>query len=269
WIEKFEEDYFTRRSRTPKTETTWKKHYRAIFRRLPQERELTPQILLDAVTATKADTASRKQACIVTGALGKFAQIEFDPKPYRGSYSPKRAKPRDLPDDNTIAEWFYKIQNPSWRWVYGILACYGLRPHEVFHIDPDSLQEEPGILTLKDGKTGGRRIWPCYPEWWREFGLGTIQLPAVHGRANSELGERVTQYLRRNARLPFVPYALRHCWAIRTLEFGLDLSLASQQMGHSVQVHTDLYHHWISDRHHQRAFELLMSREDRPQPPAL
>ncbi|MGK7913297.1 MAG: hypothetical protein AB4050_17730 [Synechococcus sp.] len=96
-----------------------------------------------------------------------------------------------------------------------------------------------------------------------------MQLPPVNGKTNADYGEQVTQYLRRNAKLPFVPYSLRHCWAVRTLEFGLDLSLAAQQMGHSVQVHTDLYHHWISDRHHQRAFELLMERENRPVCPSV
>ena len=57
------------------------------------------------------------------------------------------------------------------------------------------------------------------------------------------------------------------CWAIRTLEFGLDISLAAQQMGHSAQVHSELYHHWISERHHQRAFELMMHRSERPDAP--
>lgn len=91
--------------------------------------------------------------------------------------------------------------------------------------------------------------------------------PEVTARNNSDFGERLSHYFRRWAKLPFPPYNLRHCWAVRTLEFGLDVSLAAAQMGHSVQVHTELYHHWISDRHHQRAFDLLMGREDRPAPP--
>ncbi|MGK7913298.1 MAG: hypothetical protein AB4050_17735 [Synechococcus sp.] len=116
--------------------------------------ELTAQMLRELVIATRLDSASRKQACIVTGALGKFARLDFDPKPYRGKYSPKKVKPRELPDDATIAECFYKIRNPGWRWVHGVMACYGLRPHEAFHVEPESLREEPGILTLRDGKTG-------------------------------------------------------------------------------------------------------------------
>jgi integrase len=123
-------------------------------------------------------------------------------------------------------------------------------------------------VTVTEGKTGRRRVWPCYPEWAEQFGIREMKLPAVTGRNNSELGERAARYFKR-AGLPFVLYDLRHCWAVRTLEFGLDLSLASQQMGHSAQVHTDTYHAWISERHHQRAYEAIMMRSDRPQPPSV
>lgn len=119
---------------------------------------------------------------------------------------------------------------------------------------------------MLDGKTGPRRVWPCYPEWYDEWHLWEIgQLPQVTGKDNSALGGRVTQALKRYGFRK--PYNLRHAWAVRTLEFGLDVSLVAAQMGHSVQVHTDVYHHWISDRHHQRAFEILMQRPDRPQSP--
>jgi integrase len=67
----------------------------------------------------------------------------------------------------------------------------------------------------------------------------------------------------------FTPYNLPHCWAIRTWEFGLDISLAAQQMGHSAKVDSELYHHWISQQHHQRAFELMSGKSDRPQVPTI
>jgi hypothetical protein len=53
------------------------------------------------------------------------------------------------------------------------------------------------------------------------------------------------------------------------MEFGLELTLAAQQMGHSLKVHTDVYHHWISEQHHQRAFDKLLARSDRPQAPQM
>jgi integrase len=63
------------------------------------------------------------------------------------------------------------------------------------------------------------------------------------------------------------PYNLRHAWAVRTIEFDIPVELAAQQMGHSVLVHNDTYHAWISDGVHQRAFDRALQRPDRPLPP--
>jgi hypothetical protein len=41
------------------------------------------------------------------------------------------------------------------------------------------------------------------------------------------------------------------------MRMGLNLTLAAQQLGHSVAIHTDLYHRWISEKTHQEAFEAL------------
>lgn len=201
---------------------------------------------------------------MVFGALARLAGIELDTKSMAGTYSPKRVKSRDLPDDRAIAEGFYKIDNAEWQWVYGMLATYGLRPHEVFHLAFESMP----ILDVLDGKTGARKVWPCYPEWVGQFDLAVPKVPTVTGRNNTELGARVSPIFSKYD-IPFVPYDLRHCWAVRTINFGLDISLAAQQMGHSAQVHTDLYHAWISERHHQRAYEAIMMRSDRPKAPLL
>lgn len=264
WISKFEQDYFSRRARSPKTETTWKKDYLAVFARLPGEEEITAELLTAAVLETAPDTRTRKRFCIALGALANFAQLGIDLKPLAGSYSPKQVTPRDLPDDRAIAEWFRKIPDLKWQWVYGMLATYGLRPHEIFHLSFDDMP----IVRVLDGKTGARTVWPCFPEWVHEFDLMTAKIPNVTGKDNSALGERGSRYFRRIG-IPFQPYDLRHAWAIRTLEFGLDISLAAQQMGHSVQVHSSTYHQWITHRHHQKAYELIMMRSDRPLPPKL
>jgi integrase len=67
--------------------------------------------------------------------------------------------------------------------------------------------------------------------------------------------------------IPFTPYDLRHAWAIRSMEFGLALELAAQQMGHSMAIHSQTYHKWISDRHHREAFARIMQKPDRIKPP--
>ena len=267
WVVKFEQHYFDRRARNPKSMTTWKSDYLAVLRRLPQDQVLTPQLLTAAILGTEPDSKTRKRFCMVLQALTKFAGIDFDARPLAGNYSPKRVTPRDLPEDKLIAQWEGKINNDSWRWVYGVIATFGLRPHEVFYLDTSDLEAGQYILRILDGKTGARRVWACYPEWVDLFDLRCPpKLPAVTGKNNSDLGHRCSQYFGRLS-LPFNLYDLRHCWAVRSLEFGLDVSLAAQQMGHSVQVHTNLYHHWISDRHHQKAFEALMMKSDRPLPP--
>jgi integrase len=280
-VQRFEEAYFQRRARTPKSETTWK-DYAKVFRVLPADQPVSEALLREMILATEPDTRTRQRFCTVLGSLATFAGLKLDTKPYKGNYSPKRVTPRNLPTDEEIAKWRDKLDHPAWQWAYGMMACYGLRNHEVFLVDPESLQEAPGIVTLLDdkavtsatgqvrelgGKTGGRRIWPCYPEWWESWQLAEVKMPQVTARNNSDFGERLSHYFRRWGGIPFKPYDLRHCWAVRTLEFGLDVSLAAAQMGHSVTVHTELYHHWISERHHQRAFELLMQRQGRPLPP--
>ncbi len=265
WIEEFEAYYFTCRARTPKSETTWMGDYAKVFKTLPKDQRLSPEILTAAVMSTKPDSRTRKRYCIALGALAKFAGLTVDLKAFSGVYSSKLAQPRDLPDDATITAQFDLISSPCWRWAYGMLAAYGLRPHELFHLDHARLQSS-GVAQVLDGKTGARLVFPYYPEWVESWDLKSIQVPKVTGSSNTELGSRVTQAFRRLG-AGFPAYSLRHCWAIRTLEFGLDLSLAAQQMGHSVGVHTDLYHRWISERRQEKAFEALLQRTDRPKPP--
>lgn len=266
-IARFENFYFQKRQRNHKSETTWKIDYCNIFKKLETDKPLTAAAIIECCTSTAPETRQRKRACIALAVLANFAEIEINLKPYMGGYTAKSHSPRDLPTDAQIAKTYYAIANPNWQWVYGMLAVYGLRNHEVFRLDLRSLAAgDPIVTVLPNTKTGSRRVWGFYPEWFEEWKLWEIKLPKVDvDRSNAAVGRAVTQYFRRY--LPFHPYDLRHCWAIRTLEFGLDVTLAAQQMGHSVKVHTDLYHHWISERHHQRAYEVLINNPSRPVTP--
>ncbi|WP_445630415.1 site-specific integrase [Nostoc sp. DSM 114167] len=267
-IEEFEKDYFQRRAKNFKSESTWRVEYATVFKTLNPSSLLTSEVLKTAILATQPDTRTRKRFCSTLGALAKFAGINFNPSKYSGKYSPARRKPRDLPTDNLIAEWYAEIPDHKWRWVFGMLATYGLRNHEVFFLDFEELKSGNKIISVLQGKTGYRRIWPYHPEWFDQFSLKNVKVPEINcDRDNSSIGRTVTQRFRRNDRLPFKVYDLRHCWAIRTLEYGVDISLAAQQMGHSLQVHSSLYHTWTSDQHHQRAFDLAMNKSDRPMPP--
>lgn len=262
WIAKFEQDYFTRRARNPKSETTWRHDYIKVFSTLDVDAQLTPAVLLQAIASTAPDTRTRKRFVDVLSRLAKFAGMEVELAHLKGGYSTRTTEPRDIPADRLIAQWRGKIPNPSWQWAYGILATYGLRNHELFYLDPTRLP----VLLVQDGKTGFRRVYPLYPEWVEEWQLAKVMTPNCSGKTNSDLGNRVTHAFKRYG-IPFTPYDLRHAWAIRSLEFGMPVELAEQQMGHSVDVHCKTYHRWISEEVHQRAFEVMLMRADRPHPP--
>ncbi|HYW21543.1 MAG TPA: site-specific integrase [Nodularia sp. (in: cyanobacteria)] len=271
WLFRFEEDYWQRREQNYKTLSTWAKDYWDVFKHLPDDQPLTSDILQRTILKTKPDTRTRRRYAISLGALAKFACLEnFDPRNFVGRYSAKSRVPRKLPTDKQIAEFHHLIGNSKWRWVYGMLATYGLRNHEVFFVDLEELRAGNNVLTILDGKTGPRKVWPYHPEWFDEFCLASVKIPQINlDRSNSCIGNTVTQHFRRNAGLPFQVYDLRHAWAVRSLEYGIEISLAAQQMGHSLSVHSNTYHAWIATRVHQQAFQNAINRSDRPQPPKI
>ena len=204
---------------------------------------------------------------MVAGMLARFSGVKYDASRYKGNYSPRKVNPRDIPSDSAIAEYFHKIKNPAWRWVYGLIATYGLRPHEAFFVDFDRLRDGEPILYIKEGKTGERFVWPFHPEWFDEFRLKGVKLPNVNlDRPRDKVGHSATRYFWELGS-PFPLMNLRHAWAIRTLEYGLENTFSAQQMGHSVDVHEEVYQHWITLKVHQRAYERVLLRDDRPKPP--
>lgn len=180
-------------------------------------------------------------------------------KSFWGSYNPGQTQARELPSDELIIQTFEQIPNPTWRFVYGVMATYGLRNHEVFFADYRNLQK-PGreaiLEVLPTTKTGSHEVWPFHPEWVELFGLRQGSLPPINTDLNQitlqRIGQQVTRQFRRYG-LPFAPYDLRHAWAVRTIHIGLPDTVAARMMGHSVAVHNRTYHRWISRRDQQQA----------------
>ncbi len=238
------------------SDRTWKDDYTEVFDKLPQDAELNPNIILDLVRNTEPNTRTRRRYCLALSALAKFAKLDIDLSQYIGNYSPSKVQPRDIPSDESIQQWYSQIPNPAWQWAFGMLATYGIRPGELLTLNFDDLP----ILNITGGKTGDRRVYPIYPEWFDYFSLADIK------QLNISNSDQCSKQFRRYE-VPFSPYDLRHAWAIRSMEFGLPIERAAAQMGHSMAVHSQTYHRWISDRHHARAYETIMLRPDRPRPP--
>lgn len=267
-IELFRTRYFVERGHTPKTETTWESNYATWFRKLP-DTELTGELLLQVIKTTGANTRARQLTCQAFKALATHFEIELDVGRLRGSYGQKQVKPRNLPTDREIEQAVNLFGYDPYRWVYGMMAAYALRNHEVLLVDTEYLVETGICSVIEKGglssKSRGGKIWPLYPHWVELFDLQNVRMPNINGKTNKENGQRIGRAFTR-AEVPFHPYDLRHCWARRSIELGLDSRLAAQQMRHSHQVHTNTYNAWLSDADHAKAWENIKRRisEDTP-----
>ncbi len=179
-IEGFKEEYFKRRGRTERTESTWETNYASFFRKLipkprrtsnlqvnvsetdqsvsnlkPSKTKLTAQRLLKVIDTTAANTRSRQFACIAIDKLATFLKLDLgvNLKEFEGNYSPK---PRVIPSDKEIVEKYYKLP-PKWRPAYGMIATYGLRPYELPHIDTSDLDNGGYTISITLSKSSRKR----------------------------------------------------------------------------------------------------------------
>jgi hypothetical protein len=86
---------------------------------------------------------------------------------------------RRIPTTEAIETWLDQVmeEDPLWGWVFAMVATYGLRPHEVWHIG--SLPDAHGLITvgeaahhIKVTKTGFRAAVPLPAAWVERYGLG-------------------------------------------------------------------------------------------------
>jgi len=84
---------------------------------------------------------------------------------------------RRIPSTEVIQDWLNAVmeEDPLWGWVFAMVASYGLRPHEVWHVD--GLPDDNGLITvgvaarhIKVTKTGFRGRCPCRRPGWSATG---------------------------------------------------------------------------------------------------
>ena len=263
-IAKFERDYFSSRERNGKSETTFN-NYLTQLKKLPKGVKLTPELMIRTIEATPNNTRTRAVIASSMKMLGQSVGIDLDISELRGNHTASRVNPRKIPTDAEIQKTVELITSPAWRWVYGMMATFGLRNHEVFFVDGDRLKTE-GICEVLEGKTTGGKVWPLYPEWLDFFDLRNVIIPGITADNHQKFGHSVNKAFYRY-KIPFSPYCLRHAWARRAIEMGLDSRLSAKQMRHSHSVHVKIYNAWLDDSVHQRAFERMIKNKNRPKPP--
>lgn len=266
-IARYEQHFIQTRGRS--CQTTWKTAYAPYFAKLqallPQGNYSDAEIIYQAILATAPDTRSRQICCTAMKGLADFMglTLPFDLQKLSGNYGIKHLKPRQLPDDQTIKNSYYQIPNPKWRFVYGIMATFGLRNHEVFFCDYDNLQKQidnhrTSIIVKPVTKTGSHEVWAFPPAWIDEFNLRSVVLPPINTDLDTTTLQKIGQQVNRQFRryqLPFSPYNLRHAWAVRAIHIGLPDPIAAQMMGHSLTVHNQTYQRWLSRRDQQQAVD--------------
>jgi hypothetical protein len=279
-LQRFQARFFSdpRRRRNPAgSRSTWLGAYLPYLRRLLAAAAVRPQgldavLFLEVLDSYPPGSRSRQQGGTALAALARELGIALpaDWAERAGGYGLHQAQFRHLPSDAEVAELVGRIPNPAWRLVYGLMATYGLRNHEVFFTDLSALASggDRVLRVLPTSKTGEHQVWPFQPEWVDHFELprlaeSSLALPAVRTDLRQttlqQVGRRVAEQFRRYG-LPITPYDLRHAWAVRTIHIGLPDTVAARMMGHSVTIHTRTYHHWITRRDQQQAVDAALAR---------
>ena len=250
--------------------TTWRSSYKPYLKRILNiynhyENEDLENIFQKTLESYKEGSRSRKQCATSLSVLAKFLDIKLPVnwKLNSKGYGLNKAGFRDLPTDEVIEKLWEQIPNKSWKFVFGLMATYGLRNHEVFFCDLNSLTNfgDKIIRVLPTTKTGEHQVWPFHPEWVEKFELSKLgENPQLLPNINRDLkittlqniGKKITDQFKRYS-LQIKPYDLRHAWAVRTIFYDLPDTVAARMMGHSVSLHTQTYHHWITKRDQQQA----------------
>ena len=273
-LKQFETEYFKTHKRTNKSEHTFF-YYFSRTKRCTNHFDLaTPENLINAIEQIDKEWA-RYNAARAISAFCQTFNIKIDLSKY--SKMPEHNS-RKIPTDAEISTGFIKFDNyldkrgkqvnqnvkdswQLWRWIYGMLAVYGLRPRELF-INPNVdwwLNQDNTNMTWKvdrDCKTGEREALPLYKQWIADFDLrnpkySQMLVDAVNKKDKNNyaqitgLTQRVSWWFRKIG-LDFKPYDLRHAWAIRAHVLGVPIKAAADNLGHSVQVHTQTYQRWFS-----------------------
>ena len=233
---------------------TWRREYANPLAKLPENEVPTAALLIAAIEReSERETRKRVRYCNAYAKFARHCGFEIDVKELRKGYD-SSGTPRELPSTEVVFEWYERMRGSgrqdckAWSDALMLQFVFGLRNHEIFHLDLAGFVEGHGLRVL-GGKTGDRIAYGLYVEWIDRFDLHQATVPVWGGRGrNEDLGHWVHQRYVRDFKVPFLPYDLRHCYAVRCIQAGIQDAIAARSMGHSVDVHRKTYQRWISER---------------------
>jgi integrase len=213
-------------------ERTWEVSYMGRLRQIPPGSTVTTESIAAALQRYDRTSCSYKELWYLLKQLAQLVAVPFPELPIP-TYS--RAELVAVPSDAQIIDWVELAPDPA-QWYFGMMATYGLRPHEIETaqlIDKDYLQVAEG------GKTGFRTVVPVPREWVERFRLRDRRL--------RDRPTDVAKWLSKTTHqlgLSWRPYALRHAYAGRLWRQGgsrLDIYTAARLMGHTATQHAKTY----------------------------
>ncbi|MBE9191413.1 hypothetical protein IQ230_13865 [Gloeocapsopsis crepidinum LEGE 06123] len=249
-VELFEQNYWTTRSKNRKSLCTWDKSYADLFKKLDLDAKINDQSILTAIKKTQAHTVTRNNLIRVLKAVCKSIKYEFDFTPYACPPSKIKRKERKIPSDEEIIQAWETMPDESTKWVFGMLATYGLRPEEIF-INPHFEEYAHSSNTLhifrvdSDCKTGERKVLPLKPEWVELFDLKNISPLQTRAKNIETIVSWVNKKFRKSPHWKRGAYDLRHGYAIRGHKYGIPIADMARYMGHDVETHVKEYQRWI------------------------
>jgi integrase len=253
WVAKFEENYWHRKEKTLSRADNFKTDYLDVFKVLPQTAILTTDLLMSKLTEIPPSSRQRLRYYNAFRSLLNFANINPPlPTNLKGDYKPNPDRHLISDDEIQAIGEMIKESYPDYLWIFGILATFGIRPHELFHLNYSRLGEDIPILeVLKPTKTRDRIVYPIPHDWCNYFDLTNISFPFQHrieGKSNRQLGSMISKWFSERASIPISPYYLRDAYAVRGVRNGIESSVVARWMGHSLKVHHDHYGKYISER---------------------
>ncbi|MGI8503372.1 MAG: Arm DNA-binding domain-containing protein [Hassallia sp.] len=279
-LEVFSSKYFLTRKRNRQSEYTFKQHNTAILRAFNFKDNLdfylSKQDVDEAIALTKSGSSMRIKIVSSLKVFCKKFKFHYNFEGLTQGYEPV---PRNLPTDEEITEAWQKIQvkgrccpkkfldnTESWGWIFGVIATYGLRSHEVLAIDYNKSFKPPFYqiyiddLITEGTKTGSRVVFPLPIEWVEQFDLSNPKTSYIEKHKDrfkinikgfsSLFAERVDF-----KGITFPPYNLRHRYAVRGHELGFPIDDMARWMGHSVTMHTQTYQKYLGESTHFIAYE--------------
>ncbi|MGB6298029.1 MAG: site-specific integrase [Rivularia sp. (in: cyanobacteria)] len=285
-LEQFEDNYYKNRNKTITSQNTFANYTSVIKRNFTLTNLATKNNFESVINSCKGN--KKNELIAVSSVFIKTFDLEFTLDVKRDRVTPKF---RDIPDDEKIIHSYQlfekfalnrKNTNHSestetwemWRWVYGMLATFGLRPRELF-VKPNinwwiSEQNIDNTWKVdKDTKTGYREVIPFVPEWIELLDLKNKTALTILDKKISQIKSvQQINWMRRDIsrwfrkiNIEFQPYDLRHACAIRSHLQGIPIKAAADNLGHTVDEHSKTYQRWFGIENRKKAFGEVVNQK--------